>query len=77
MYIRNYSVSKHLRNIKHQSRLKVLHKLYYLQRDISATLVEAVFKQIKVQRKTYSFNNWHSALWHFSISGRINSTCSK
>ena len=39
--------------IKNQSRLKVLHKLYYSQRDISATLVEAIFKRIKVQRKTF------------------------
>ena len=38
--------------IKHQSRLKVLQKLYYLQYDILATLVEAVFKLMKVQRKT-------------------------
>ena len=29
-------------NIKRQNRLKVLHKLYYSQRDISATVVEAV-----------------------------------
>ena len=33
-----------LSNIKHESRLKVLHKLYYSQRNISTTLVEAVFK---------------------------------
>ena len=39
-------------NIKHQSRLKVLQKLYYSQRDTSATLVGAVFKLIKVQHKT-------------------------
>ena len=26
---------------------------------------------------SYSFNNCYSALWHFSISGRINSTYSK
>ena len=39
-------------NIKHQSRLKVLQKSYYSKRDISVTLVEAVFKLIKVQRKT-------------------------
>ena len=39
-------------NIKHQSRLKVLYKSCYSKRDISATLVEAVFKLIKVQRKT-------------------------
>ena len=36
-------------NIKHQSRLKVLQKFYYLKRDISTTLVEAVFKLMKVQ----------------------------
>ena len=35
--------------VKHQGRLKVLQKLYYSQRDISATLVEAVFKLIKVE----------------------------
>ena len=32
--------------------LKVLDKSYYSKRDILATLVEAVFKLIKVQRKT-------------------------
>ena len=36
--------------IKHQSRLKVLQKFYYSKRDISATLVETVFKLIKGQR---------------------------
>ena len=36
-------------DIKHQSRLKVLQKLYYSKRDISATLAEAVFKRMKVQ----------------------------
>ena len=36
-------------DIKHQSRLEVLQKLYYSKRDISATLVEAVFKRMKVQ----------------------------
>ena len=36
--------------IKHQSRLKVLQKFHYSKRDISATLVEAVFKLMKVQR---------------------------
>ena len=39
-------------NIKHQIRLKVLHKLYYWQHGISVTLVEAIYKLIKVQRKT-------------------------
>ena len=38
--------------MKHQSRLKTLHKFYYLKRDISATLVETVFKLIKIQRQT-------------------------
>ena len=38
-------------NIKHRSRLKVLQKCYYSKRDILATLVEAVFKLMKVQRK--------------------------
>ena len=33
-------------NIKHQGQLKVLHQLYYLQRDILVTQVETVFKQI-------------------------------
>ena len=37
-------------NIKHQSRLKVLQKFYYSKRDISATLVEAFFKLMNVQR---------------------------
>ena len=37
-------------NIKHQSRLKVLQKFYYSKRDISATLVETIFKLMKVQR---------------------------
>ena len=32
---------------KHQSCVKVLHKFYYLKRDISATLVEVVFKMTK------------------------------
>ena len=41
-----------LSNIKHQGRLKVLQKLYYLRRDISVALVEAVFKLMKVQSKT-------------------------
>ena len=36
-------------NIKHQSRLKVLQKFHYSKRDISATLVEAVFRLMKVQ----------------------------
>ena len=36
-----------LGNIKHKSQPKVLHKLYYSQRDISATLVEAVLIQTK------------------------------
>ena len=35
-------------NIIHQSRLKVLQKFYYSERDISATLVEAVFKLMNV-----------------------------
>ena len=39
-------------NIKHQSWLKVQQKFYYSKRDISVTLVEAVFKLIKVQRQT-------------------------
>ena len=43
---------KVIKNIKHQSLLIVLHKLYYSQPDISATLVEVVFKLIKGQRKT-------------------------
>ena len=37
-------------NIKYQSRLEVLQKFYYSKRDISTTLVEAVFKLMKVQR---------------------------
>ena len=37
-------------NIKHESRLKVLQKFYFLKHDISATLVEAVFKLMKVGR---------------------------
>ena len=37
-------------NIKHQGRLKVLQKFYYSKRDISASLDEAVFKRMKVQR---------------------------
>ena len=37
-------------NIKHQGRLKVLQKFYYSKLDISATLDEAVFKRMKVQR---------------------------
>ena len=37
-------------NIKHRSRLKVLQKFYYSKRDILATLVEAVFKLVKVLR---------------------------
>ena len=41
-----------LRNIKYQRRLKVLHKFYYSKRDISATLVKAVFQMIKIQPKT-------------------------
>ena len=52
-----------LSNIKHQSRLKVLHELYYSQYDISATLVEAVFKLIKVQRKTVT---WYKMTWNFN-----------
>ena len=36
-------------NITHQSRLKVLQKLFYSKRDISVTLIEVVFKLIKVQ----------------------------
>ena len=36
-------------NIKHQSRLEVSQKFYYWKRDISATLIEAVFKLMKVQ----------------------------
>ena len=43
-------------NIKHQSRLKVLHKFYYSKRDVSATLVETVFKLIKVQPAKPSLN---------------------
>ena len=39
----------HMINIKHQSRLKVL-QMFYSKRDMSATLVEAVFKLMKVQR---------------------------
>ena len=39
-------------NIKHQSRLKVVQNFYYSKRDMLVTLVEAVFKLIKVQRKT-------------------------
>ena len=39
-------------NIKHQSWLMILQKFYYSKRDISVTLVEAVLKLIKVQRKT-------------------------
>ena len=35
-------------HIKHKSPLKVLQKFYYSKRDISATLVEAVFKLMKV-----------------------------
>ena len=35
-------------SIKHQSRLQVLQKFYYSKRDISAILVEAVFKVITV-----------------------------
>ena len=33
-------------DIKHQSWLKVLQKFYYSKRDISVTLVEAVFKLV-------------------------------
>ena len=33
-------------NIKHEGQLKVLHQLYYSQRDILVTQVETVFKQI-------------------------------
>ena len=40
----------HMINIKHQSRRKVLQMFYYSKRDMSATLVEAVFKLMKVQR---------------------------
>ena len=36
-------------NIKHQSRLKVQQKFSGSKRDILATLVETVFKVIKVQ----------------------------
>ena len=38
-------------NIKHQSRLTVLQEFYYSKRDISATLVEAVF--ISLNNKTF------------------------
>ena len=49
-------------NIKHQVlQKKVLHKLCYSQRDISGTLVEDVFKLIKVQRKTISWNKMSSS----------------
>ena len=41
---------RHMINIKHQSQLKVLQMFYYSKRDMSATLVEAVFKLMKVQR---------------------------
>ena len=34
-------------NIKHQSRLTVLQEFYYSKRDISATLVEAIFISLK------------------------------
>ena len=47
-----YFIGCKLSNIKHKSRLKVLHKLHYSQRDISATLAEVVFKLMNVQRKT-------------------------
>ena len=57
-------------NIKHQSRLKVLHKFYYLKRDILVILVEAVFKLIKVQhititqyKMTSNFNVVFSFFW--------------
>ena len=40
--------------IKPQSRLKVLQKFHYSKRDIMARLVVAIFKLIKVQRKTIS-----------------------
>ena len=43
-------------NIKHQSRLKVLQKFYYSKPDILETLVEAVIKLIKIQRKTITFD---------------------
>ena len=39
-----------INNIKHQIRLNVLQKFYHSKRDILATLVEAVFKLMKVQR---------------------------
>ena len=41
-------------NIKHQSQLKVLQKFFYSKRNILATLLEAVFRLIKVQRKTFT-----------------------
>ena len=48
----NYHVYINGSYVKRRNRLKVLLKLYYLQRDISAALVEAAFKLMKVQRKT-------------------------
>ena len=58
-----------LSNIKHRIRLKVLHKLHYSQRDTSATLVGAVFKLMKVQRKPSLNTKWRqisTECFHFS-----------
>ena len=42
----------------------VLHKLYYLQLDISAILVEAVFKLFtQCGQNGFNYCGWNIALW--------------
>ena len=46
-----------LSNIKHKSWLKLLHILHYSQRDISNTLVEAVFKLVQTVFKAFKLQS--------------------
>ena len=74
-------IQKHLATLRKQQKFETRTDFQLYPSNPIPPRLYGVIKAHKFEkmlsRASYSFNNWHSTLWHFSISGRIDSTYAK